>query len=63
MYTLFFLIERYFRDTRYVFSPTEEQKEYLKTLKKLEVLCINNDAPYVYQRENGEAAGMLICWH
>lgn len=54
------LFERYFRDARYVFSPTEEQKEYLKTPKKLEVLCINNDAPYVYQRENGEAAGMLI---
>ncbi len=54
------LFERFFRDARYVFSMTEEQEAYLKSLDELQVLCIDNDAPYVYQREDGTAAGMLV---
>jgi len=54
------LFERFFRDARYVFSMTNEQEAYLKSLDELQVLCIDNDAPYVYQRDDGEAAGMLV---
>ncbi len=54
------LFDRFFRDARYVFSMTDEQEAYLKSLDELQVLCIDNDAPYVYQREDGEAAGMLV---
>ena len=54
------LFEQFFRDARYIFSMTEEQEAYLKSLDELQVLCIDNDAPYVYQREDGTAAGMLI---
>lgn len=53
------LFDRYFRDTRYTFSPTDEQKEYLNSLKTLKVLCVDYDAPYVYQRD-GKPAGMLV---
>lgn len=54
------LFDRYFRDERYTFSLTEQQKEFLASLGQLQVLCVDHDAPYVYQRKNGEPAGMLI---
>ncbi len=47
------LFDRFFRDARYVFSMTNEQEAYLKSLDELQVLCIDNDAPYSYQREDG----------
>ena len=53
------LFDKYFRDTRYVFALTQEQKEYLASLEEIEVLCVDYDAPYVY-RKNGEPAGMLV---
>lgn len=53
------LFERYFRNGRYTFAPTEKQKKYLASLDTLKVLCIDHDAPYVYQK-NGKPAGMLI---
>lgn len=53
------LFNRFFQETRYEFAMTEEQKEYLDSLKKIKVLCVDDDAPYVYQR-NGKPAGMLI---
>ncbi len=53
------LFDKFFRDARYTFSPTEEQKEFLATLDDLKVLCVDNDAPYAYQKD-GKPAGMLV---
>ena len=53
------LFERYFRNGRYTFAPTEKQKKYLASLDTLKVLCIDHDAPYVYQK-NGKPAGFII---
>lgn len=53
------LFNRFFQETRYEFTMTKEQEEYLNSLKKIKVLCVDNDAPYVYQK-NGKPAGMLI---
>ena len=53
------LFNRFFQETRYEFVMTKEQEEYLKSLKKLKVLCVDHDAPYTYRR-NGKPAGMLI---
>lgn len=53
------LFRKYFQNTRYEFAMTKEQKDYLKSLNKIRVLCVDNDAPYIYQKD-GKAAGMLI---
>lgn len=53
------LFDKYFRNTRYVFAPTQQQKDYLKSMDTLEVLCVERDAPYVYQKE-GKPAGMMV---
>lgn len=53
------LFDKYFRNTRYVFVPTQQQKDYLKSMDTLEVLCVERDAPYVYQKE-GKPAGMMV---
>lgn len=53
------LFDKYFRNTRYVFAPTQQQKGYLKSMDTLEVLCVERDAPYVYQKE-GKPAGMMV---
>ena len=53
------LFDKFFRNTRYIFSPTDSQKEYFASLETLKVLCVDHDAPYVYQKE-GQPAGMLI---
>lgn len=53
------LFDKYFRNTRYVFTPTQQQKDYLKSMDTLEVLCVERDAPYVYQKE-GKPAGMMV---
>lgn len=53
------LFERFFRNTRYTFSLTEQQKEFIQSKDLVRVLCVDNDAPYVYQK-NGKPAGMLI---
>lgn len=53
------LFNRFFRNTRYAFALTKEQKKYLSSVKKLRVLCVDNDAPYTYQR-NKKPAGMLV---
>lgn len=34
------LFDKYFRNTRYVFAPTQQQKDYLKSMDTLEVLCV-----------------------
>ena len=53
------LYERYFRNGRYEFAPTEKQKKYLASLGTIQVLCVDNDAPYVYQKD-GKPSGMII---
>ena len=53
------LFERYFMQTRYSFAMTQEQKDYMASLGTLRVLCVDHDAPYVYQKE-GEPAGMMV---
>ena len=53
------LYDKYFRNSEDTFVLTEEQQEELNRLDALEVLCVRDDAPYVYQRD-GEAAGALI---
>ena len=53
------LYDKYFRQSEDVFVLSEEQKKQLAEQKELEVLCVSDDAPYVFQR-NGEATGMLI---
>ena len=53
------LYERYFQRGKYVFTLTEKQKKYLASLGTIRVLCVDNDAPYVYQK-NGKPAGMVI---
>ena len=53
------IFNRYFQSGRYVFAPTEKQKKYLASLGTVQVLCVDHDAPYVYQK-NGMPAGMII---
>ena len=53
------LFDRYFRTSDNTFELTESEKSFLPRLGTLEVLCIDYDAPYVYQEE-GTPKGMLI---
>ena len=53
------LFDKYFRDTRYTFTLTEDQRKYLDSIDRLKVLCVDSNAPYVYLND-GEPAGMLV---
>lgn len=53
------LFEKYFNNTEDIFSMTEEQKTVLSAMGKIRVLCVDNDAPFVYQ-EKGEPKGALV---
>lgn len=53
------LYEKYFKNTEDVFVLTTEQKRQLRKIDSMNVLCLANDAPYVYERD-GRAAGMLV---
>ena len=53
------LYEKYFGNTKYIFRMNDEQKAYIKSLKKIQVLCEDEDAPFVYQKD-GKPSGMLI---
>ena len=53
------LFDTYFVDTVNTFSLTDDQRKMLEEKQKLRVLCVDKDAPYVYQ-ENGEACGALV---
>ena len=53
------LFDRYFRDSDNSFVLTDAERTDLAELGTLEVLCIDYDAPYVYQ-EDGKPKGMLI---
>ena len=53
------LYDSYFRNSGDMFSLTEEQKANVAKKSSLQVLCVDHDAPYVYQQK-GEPAGMLV---
>ena len=53
------LFDTYFVDTVNSFLLTDDQKTMLEEKQELRVLCVDKDAPYVYQ-ENGEAYGALV---
>ena len=53
------LYDSYFRSTKDTFQLTQTQKDKLSHLEPLRVLCIDNDAPYVYQLD-GQAGGMIV---
>ena len=53
------LYNKYFKRTKDAYQITEEQKKNVAAMKTLKVLCVKDDAPYVYE-ENGEAKGMLV---
>lgn len=52
---------KYFGDTAGGFSLSSSQQEFFRMEKKtLEVLCVNDSAPFVMQDRNGKACGVLI---
>lgn len=53
------LFERYFQETENDFVLSEDKKNYLKEHNSINVLCVDNDAPYVYMSE-GQASGFLV---
>lgn len=53
------LYDKYFGEENSGFSMDESQKAYLSSVGTLRVLCVDNDAPYVYEKD-GKAAGMLV---
>lgn len=53
------LFDKYFLTTENAFYLTADQKALLSGMTELRVLCVDKDAPYVYQ-ENGEAKGALV---
>lgn len=53
------LFDQYFRVTDDTFELTKTEQFALSRIEELNVLCIDYDAPYVYQ-ENGKPKGMLI---
>ena len=53
------LYNKYFKRMEDAYQITEEQKKNVAAMKTLKVLCVKDDAPYVYE-ENGEAKGMLV---
>ena len=53
------LFEEYFSSVNTEFVLTDSQRELLQSIGKLQVLCIDNDGPYVFNN-NGKATGMLV---
>ena len=53
------LYETYFRSADNDFILTDAEQKTVSDMQELNVLCVDNDAPYVY-RVNGEPTGMLV---
>lgn len=53
------LFNKYFYDSENTFSMTKEQEKSISSMKEVQVLCVDNDAPFVYQ-DNGEPQGALV---
>ncbi len=53
------LFDKYFKSSESEFSLTDSQMEYLESVGTLRILCVDNDGPYVFEKD-GQAAGMLV---
>lgn len=53
------LYDKYFRTVEDSFVVTAEESKFLAGMDTLQVLCVNGDAPYVYQKDS-QPAGMLV---
>ncbi len=53
------LYNKYFKRTKDAYQITDEQRASVEAMETLNVLCVRDDAPYVYE-ENGEAKGMVV---
>ncbi|MDO4501301.1 MAG: ATP-binding protein [Erysipelotrichaceae bacterium] len=53
------LYEKYFGERVDFFTVTPSQKEQIKDIKTINVLCVDHNEPYVYSEE-GEAKGALV---
>ena len=53
------LYDNYFRNVEDAFAMTQAQSDTLSAMGTLQVLCVDNDAPYVYQKD-GEPSGMIV---
>ncbi len=53
------LFDEYFLDAEDDFLLTDAQREAVATITSLRVLCVDNDAPYVY-RSGGEPRGLIV---
>ena len=51
--------DNYFRNVEDAFAMTQAQSDALSAMGTLQVLCVDNDAPYVYQKD-GEPSGMIV---
>ncbi len=53
------LFETYFRTSDDAFALSDDQRNAISNMTELKVLCLDHDAPYVYQN-NGQPSGMLV---
>lgn len=53
------LFEKYFGNNSSEFLLSSSQKEFLKSIGTLHVLCVDRDGPYVFQKD-GKPTGMLV---
>ena len=53
------LYDKYFRTVNDSFLMTENEAALLKKMGTVQVLCVDDDAPYTYQKD-GQPAGMLV---
>ena len=53
------LYDNYFRNVEDAFAMTQAQSDTLSAMGTLQVLCVDYDAPYVYQKD-GEPSGMIV---
>ncbi len=53
------LFEKYFSSTNLEFALADSQRDFLKSVGTLRVLCVDHDGPYVFQKD-GQAVGMQV---
>ena len=53
------LYNKYFKRTQDAYQLTQEQKDSVSAMETIKVLCVRDDAPYVYE-EKGQPKGMLV---
>lgn len=54
------LFNEYFGDTSGKFTVTDEENTFIKDKKELNVLCIDNSAPFVFRDNNGNLCGIAV---